>query len=58
MCSLIDIAVPWDGRVRNEENEMQEISRPSYRASKSLTNEGGGIAVFVRSLGIAGNDLQ
>ena len=58
MCSLIDIAVPWDGRVRNEENEMQEISRPSYRASESLANERGGIAVFVGSLGIVGNDLQ
>ena len=58
MCSLIDIAVPWDGRVRAEEKEMQEISRPSYRASKSLANEGGGIAVFVGSLGIVGNDLQ
>lgn len=58
MCSFSDIAVPWDGRVRDEEKEMQEISRPCYRASKSLANEGGGIAEFVESLGIVGNDLQ
>lgn len=58
MSSLIDVAVSWDGRVRDKEKEMQEISRSSYRASKSLASEGGGIAVFVGSLGIVGNDSQ